>query len=102
MMKSRTKRPAAGIASSSVSQYDHDRLKYMTNHKAQNGTSVLTICQILLKRLGVLKRVRTDASRGGSWSTSHRGAESVSVQLRSSIEVARELPVEAVVALVFK
>jgi hypothetical protein len=44
MMKVRTIRPAVGIASSSVSQYDQLSERYITYSMATNGTRVVRSC----------------------------------------------------------
>ena len=50
----RTRNPAVGSASASVSQYDQNVLRYIKYHRTQNGTSELTICQPLFSGFGNL------------------------------------------------
>ena len=52
MMKVRTRKPAAGIASSSVPQYADRRLRYIIPHSVMYGMIVLAICPRLRGRLG--------------------------------------------------
>jgi hypothetical protein len=47
MIKIRTRHPAAGTASMSVSQYEQEMLRYIKYQSPQKGSSELTICQQL-------------------------------------------------------
>jgi hypothetical protein len=66
MIKIRTKNPAVGTASNSVSQYDQEVLRYIKYHIPQNGSSELATCHQLFQRVGCLYLAIVPAQGAGS------------------------------------